>query len=291
MGRLVTTTYFLPAGSTADDTWDTNISAERAGWDYSALRVAQMPSGEALSLGTGEYESIVLPLEGAFTISVDGETHELRGRAGVFAGPTDVLYLPRDSQFTITSALGGRFALPSAKASTRHPVQFIAAEDVPVFVRGAGQWTRRIQDFGNASVLSADRLIAVEVVNPGGNWSGVPRHKHDTASETEAVLEEAYYFEAAPTPSGPGYGLIRVSSSEAGHIDITEEVRSGDTVLIPHGWHGPVTAPPETDLYYLNVMAGPTGRDWRFSDHPEDGWVRDRWEELEPDPRALTYRN
>ena len=52
-------------------------------------------------------------------------------------------------------------------------------------------------------------------------------------------------------------------------IDMLVEVRTGDAVLVPHGWHGPVAAAPGHDMYYLNVMAGPAAdRQWLISDHP-----------------------
>ena len=47
------------------------------------------------------------------------------------------------------------------------------------------------------------------------------------------------------------------------------EVRTGDVVLLPHGYHGPSMAAPGYHLYYLNVMAGPgEERVWRFRDDP-----------------------
>ncbi|WP_156761714.1 5-deoxy-glucuronate isomerase [Microbacterium karelineae] len=277
----------IQAGDTAHDQWAMDVTPERAGWACSGIRSIELSAGESAAFATGDDEVILVPLEGAYRVAVDGEGEwDLSGRTDVFAGPTDVLYVPRDSAITVTAQTAGRLAIPTVRAENRHPVQHVAADDVPVFVRGAGPWSRRVRDFGNASVIDADRLIAVEVINPGGNWSGIPRHKHDTASAHESQLEEIYYFEAAPTPGGPGYGLMRVSSSEAGDIDVTEEVRSGDVVLVPYGWHGPVTAPPESDLYYLNVMAGSTGRSWNITNIAEDAWVSERWADMEPDPRA-----
>lgn len=275
----------LRRGDLAGDGWDLTLTAERAGWEFSALRVGTLPPGGTIEVLTGTDEAIVVPLEGSFSVEADGTRYALEGRESPFSGPTDVLYLPRSSRAIVTSADGGRFALPAARADRTFPVQFVRAADVPVFVRGAGAWSREVRDFGGAATLQADRLIAVEVVNPGGTWSGIPRHKHDVASATEVELEEVYYFEVAPTPGGPGYALMRVSSSEAGEIEVAAEVRSGDVVLVPFGWHGPVAAPPATDVYYLNVMAGPGGREWRFTDHPDDRWVRAAWAEMERDPQ------
>jgi 3D-(3,5/4)-trihydroxycyclohexane-1,2-dione acylhydrolase (decyclizing) len=95
----------------------------------------------------------------------------------------------------------------------------------------------------------------VEVLTPGGNWSSYPPHKHDEDRPgEETVLEEIYYYEVARG----GVGFQRVYGSGPGRdIDVCAEVRSGDAVIMPHGYHGPSMAAPGYDLYYLNVMAGP----------------------------------
>jgi 5-deoxy-glucuronate isomerase len=68
-------------------------------------------------------------------------------------------------------------------------------------------------------------------------------------------------------------------------------VRSGDTVLIPDGWHGPSIAAPGHDMYYLNVMAGPgTERQWLICDHPDQAWIRGSWTAQLADPRLPLYR-
>ena len=68
-------------------------------------------------------------------------------------------------------------------------------------------------------------------------------------------------------------------------IDLLTTVRTGDVVLVPHGWHGPAMAAPGYDLYYLNVMAGPGERAWRACDDPAHAWVRDAWAGQAVDPR------
>jgi len=68
---------------------------------------------------------------------------------------------------------------------------------------------------------------------------------------------------------------------------VLREVSSGDHVLVPYGYHGPSMAMPGRDLYYLNVLAGPTpGRSMAFCDDPTHHWVRDTWAEMETDPRC-----
>jgi len=61
--------------------------------------------------------------------------------------------------------------------------------------------------------------------------------------------------------------------------------RGGDVVLVPYGYHGPSMAAPGYDMWYLNVMAGPAERAWRFCDDPAHAWVRGTWEGQAVDPR------
>jgi 5-deoxy-glucuronate isomerase len=69
-------------------------------------------------------------------------------------------------------------------------------------------------------------------------------------------------------------------------IDVLAEVRDGDVVLVPHGWHGPSMAVPGYDMYYLNVMAGPSPhRSWTISLDPDHAWIRDGWAAQRVDPR------
>ena len=278
----------IRAGETAEGAFELVVTPEAAGWEYSSLRVLALEPGGSATLGTGEDETVVLPLAGSCVVEVDGERFELAGRRSVFSRVTDFAYVPRDAQVTLTSAGGGRFALPAARATRRLPARYGPAEGVSVELRGAGAASRQVNNFCMPGTFEADRLIAVEVLTPGANWSSYPPHKHDEERDGESVLEEVYYFEVADSPGGtPGVGYQRVSASGPDRqVDVCAEVRTGDTVLIPHGWHGPSMAAPGYDLYYLNVMAGPGAeRAWRICDHPDHAWVRGTWDDQQVDPR------
>ena len=94
--------------------------------------------------------------------------------------------------------------------------------------------SREVHNFCSPEAFAADRLIAVEVITPGGNWSSYPPHKHDEEIPgVETALEEIYYFEVAD-------GGFAYQRAYGPGVDILEEVRSGDHVLLPSGYHGPV---------------------------------------------------
>lgn len=259
------------------------VTPESAGWGYSSLRVLELAAGGSVEISTGADEMVVLPLSGSCSVSCDGSDFSLDGRSSVFSRVTDFAYLPMDSAARISSTDGGRFALPAARATRKLTARYGPAEGVGVELRGAGQASRQVNNFCTPQTFDADKLIAVEVLTPAGNWSSYPPHKHDEQREGEARLEEIYYFEVG----GSGIGYQRVySSGPDREIDVCAEVRSGDTVLIPHGWHGPSMAVPGYPLYYLNVMAGPSPeRAWLICDDPEHAWIRDTWAEAPIDPR------
>jgi 5-deoxy-glucuronate isomerase len=267
------------AGTTTLEPFSLLITPEMAGWRFSGLAVLDLPPGAHATWRTGRDEAIVLPLSGGCEVACDDERVTLTGRNTVFSGATDFAYVPRDSRVMVSTVDGGRFAIPSARASRRLPFRYVAAADVAVELRGAGQASRQVNNFCSPEAFEADRLIAVEVLTPGGNWSSYPPHKHDERREGETQLEEIYYFEST------GVGYQRVYGNPDRPIDVCAEVRTGDVVLIPYGWHGPSMAPPGYDLYYLNVMAGPGERRWLFSDDPAHAWVRGTWAGQAVDPR------
>jgi 5-deoxy-glucuronate isomerase len=260
------------------------------------MRVGNLNNNKEFKISADKVERLIWPLEGksiSVQYSVAGvkATQVLEGRTSVFHGPTDLIYLSIDTDIVITGS--GRFIIAEAPAKNSYPPKFISKDRVPVFVRGTGPSSRQVHNFGVPEELVADRFIVVEIIVPGGNWSGSPAHKHDTyIPGKESNLEEIYYFESAvsrglPTPEKiDPTGYIRGHSSDEREFELLAEVRSGDVVLVPHGWHGPVMATPGYDLYFMNVMAGPDpDRSWNITDDPTQGWIRDTWQNQNADPR------
>jgi 5-deoxy-glucuronate isomerase len=274
------------------------VTPEQVGWTYCGLRIAELAPGEVLAWPTGSEELAVLPVAGgAVTVDVDGHRFELAGRSSVFARVTDWCYLPVDAEVRIASGTGAVVALPSARAERRFDPAYIAAADVSVEVRGAGQSTRQVTNFMAPGCFDgADKLMCVEVLTPDGNWSSYPPHKHDDSPECPVNNEEIYYFRIGRTgttePSPDGFALHRTYTraddpAEWEPVEADVAISDGDVFVIPRGFHGPCVAAPGYPLYYLNVLAGPGGeRSMAFCDDPTHHWVRDTWATTPVDPRC-----
>lgn len=307
--------WVFPAGRLRTDEYLTLVDPgdpRLDGWQHTGLGIVELDGRTPHRLTLTDREAIVIPLRGGVRVSTPAGVVTLAGRASVFDGPTDVGYLPPGSSAELTAAdpsAESLVALAFAVIPDRHrsaaappdgaadgaTPMLIPAADVPVERRGAGQCSRLVRNFGTPDALpQARRIIACEVVTPAGNWSSYPPHKHDVerpGQETE--LEEIYYFDACATDprGGDPVGLQQVYASDDRPIDVLTEVRPGDVVLVPYGWHGPAAALPGYDLYYLNVMAGPgPDRAWLISDDPNRGWIRDDWQRQGIDPRLEGMR-
>ncbi|BDI22285.1 5-deoxy-glucuronate isomerase [Herbiconiux sp. L3-i23] len=285
---MTTNDWLFSRGTLADGPWESVVGDGLPGWAHTGLRIAEL-DGDLL-LTAGPVERMVVPLAGAFTVTSGADRWELSGRASVFDGPTDVLYLGIDAEARIEGR--GRVAVAEATATTSLPNAVLGRDEVPVEIRGAGRSTRQVHNFGVPGALVAQKLIVCEVITPAENWSSYPAHKHDEQGPHESELEEIYYFESAvargteaPGEAAP-FGMFATYASDTRPIDTSALVRTGDVALVPYGYHGPAVAAPGYDLYYLNVMAGPGAeRAWRITDDPAHGWVRGSWTDQQPDPR------
>ena len=149
------------------------------------------------------------------------------------------------------------------------PARLIAPQDMDRETRGEGTNVRHVCNILPDTAV-ADSLLVVEVITPGGNWSSYPPHRHDTDDlPKQSNLEETYYHRLNPSQ---GFAFQRVYTDDRS-LDETMSVEDGDVVMVPKGYH-PVGAPHGYDLYYLNVMAGPT-REWQFHNDPDHEWIID----------------
>jgi 5-deoxy-glucuronate isomerase len=245
------------------------ITPETAGWKYVGFEVFTLTAGQTLKKETKDTEVCIVILAGKANVN----TTELRlvnigQRMNVFEQiPPYNVYVPSEDYYEITAQTHLDVAVCSAPGKGTYEARLIAPEDVGVEIRGYGNMERRIHNILPAQ-KTADSLLVVEVFTPNGHWSSYPPHKHDQDNlPDESYLEETYYHKVKPDT---GFAIQRVYTLD-GTIDETMIIKDGDAVLVPKGFH-PVSAPPGYDVYYLNVMAGPT-RTWNFYNDPAHEWL------------------
>jgi 5-deoxy-glucuronate isomerase len=223
-----------------------------AGWTYISFSVRTLAPGETLTLPANDRERALVPLSGAAEATSADGSWRFGGRQSVFDGLGHCLYLPRDTEVTVTAATALELAVAEAPATERHEPVLVTPDDVGIELRGGGNASRQVGSLMLPD-FPADRLHVVEVWTPGGNWSSYPPHKHEHDREGEAELEETYYYRLRDPENG--WAVQRVYSPER-DFDLTQTVHDGDLLLIPWGYHTTVAAHGQ-DLYYLNVLAGP----------------------------------
>ena len=263
---MVSTPFVVRSRSAPSGPFALSVTPEVAGWTYSGIHLLELVPGQPVTFALDADEAVLVPLAGGARVTVDDTEMTLRGRDSVFSGRTDRVYAPRGARIEVESPTPARIAVCTARADSVHPAAYLPVDHVTSALRGAGTVSRQVVDLANAALGPADRILVCEVYTPAGNTSSAPPHKHDTAAEDETQLEEIYYFEL----SAAGTARHRTTASDDRPIAVDAEMSTGDVALVPYGWHGPTTAPPGADMYYLNVMAGPA-RDWKVTFHPTAG--------------------
>ena len=252
---------------------DLDLTPQQAGWRHLGLHARRLAAGATWRGRLGKTEGLFVPLCGRIAVTSGSDAWpSIGGRPDVFSGGTCALYLPAGSDFEVTALTAADVVLGTAPAERSGVARLVEPGGYAEEIRGAGSCTRTIRhivppDFG------AQRLLAVEVYTPSGNWSSYPPHKHDTeAGPEEAALEEIYYHQQSDPR---GFALQRLYTPD-GEIEVAAAVRHGDVMLIPRGYHGPVAQAPGYDGYYLNILAGDR-RTMANSDDPDHAWIREKW--------------
>jgi 5-deoxy-glucuronate isomerase len=247
-----------------------NLVSPRRDTDLISIDIVRLDPGGPEPVHRERDEILAVVLSGVIDVRVD-ETALGRagGRTSVFDSPGHAVYAPPGARLEI-AAVGGPAELAVCAAPLADEpaaaARIIGPDDQRIADVGSGNWSRTVR-----TVLgpehAAGRLLAGETINPEGNWSSYPPHKHDTHEPPrEVALEEVYYFKFAPSD---GFGIAL--RYDGGGEDCAT-VREGDTEIIKTGYH-PVVAAPGYRMYYLWVMAG-RGREMAPYLDPRYAWVQ-----------------
>jgi 5-deoxy-glucuronate isomerase len=242
-----------------------------SGWSWIGFSAHQLDPGATIRRSGDEHEVAVVVLEGSVRIQAAGRGFgDVGSRASVFDPvPAPLLLVSPGGSFELEARTPARVAIASAPGGDLRETRLIEPSSMRVEARSSGQTARTVRHLLPPEA-PAGRLILVEVITPGGNWSSYPPHKHDVEDQPrESLLEELYYYRFAKPQ---GFAFQRVYTADRS-IDEAMTPMDGDIVLVPRGYH-PVGAPAGYDCYYLNVMAGPT-RLWHFTIDPDHSWLMD----------------
>ena len=240
-----------------------HLPRQSAGWQWMSFFVRRLLAGESLQTRT-EAEEVAFVLLGGTCVGDWGQGKQRLGkRKNVFDGLPYTLYLPANNQVTFVAETICEIAECRVPSEVALDPQLITPSDVVTSLRGGGNVSRQIVDIIQPS-FPADRLMAIEVYTPGGNWSSYPPHKHDTHNPpVEVDLDEIYYYRIAQPG---GFAFQHLYTGDAPDKQVVR-AQDGDVVLVRGGYHT-VVAGPGYDVYYLNFLAG-TARSLAVTEDPQ----------------------
>jgi 5-deoxy-glucuronate isomerase len=250
-----------------------SITPQSVGWQFLSFQTVHLQAGHTISGQTDGEESALVPISGALTVEVAGQAFHL-SRSSVFDQLPKVVYMPPQTSYAVVASQDCLFALGSAPATGLYPVRCFVPEEMKIELRGGAHAVRQVNHILGPD-LPAERLVLFEVYTPSGNWSGIPPHRHD-GLRGSLYVEETYYYRVQPAETG--WAVHRNYSPEHG-LDELLLIQDNDLVRTPVGYH-PVSAPPGSNVYFLNYLAGdhtPEQRAVAPVDDSDWAWLRQDW--------------
>ncbi|MBV9817186.1 MAG: 5-deoxy-glucuronate isomerase [Solirubrobacterales bacterium] len=240
--------------------------------DHIDLSLADLDGEETLELDAGP-ERLAVVLSGRVdAVAGEAELGVAGGRRSVFDAPGDAVYAPAGTALRLRAVDGpAQVAVTAASAPVDEALapRVIHPADQRIAEVGEGNWSRTVRTILGPE-HAAGRLLVGETINPPGNWSSYPPHRHDRHDPPrEADLEEVYLFRVDP-PGGFG---VQIRYDDADHEEAFV-VHDDDVAAIRAGFH-PVVAASGYSLYYLWAMAG-EGREMMPYMDPAHVWVQER---------------
>jgi len=234
--------------------------------------------GESHEGTLGDEEAVITLLFGRGRVEIEErsgryQAYDIGPRRDPFLDRATVVYLPPGTRYRVTSAAPNlQLAMHRAPAVEDSSAFLIEPHTLTSTSTGAHNWRRDVCVCVTPD-MPVQRFIVGETINPPGNWSSYPPHKHDEpAPPHEAPYEEVYYFLFKPAQ---GFGFIRLYDPphRENRMEEAFALQHGDTVVLPRGYH-PVTVAPGYQLYYLFALVGESREYAAWSDDPDHGWVR-----------------
>lgn len=233
------------------------------------FEIVLLDNNERMALKSGNCEVGVVILRGKCSINIDGKTHEnLGSRENIFKEKPTAVYVPIEKEFEIVSH-GAEIVLCYAKCEEEADFAIIGPDKVKIMQVGKDNWQRQVTLIIRPDSQSVNLIIG-ETINPPGNWSGTPAHKHEIDNPPEESLhEELYYFRC---DKKNGFGVERFYSPERG-INELIYLKENTVTFMPWGYHQIVAGPGYT-LYYLFFLSG-KGKELIGCCDPDHKWLNE----------------
>jgi len=253
-----------------------DLPRERANWEWMSFFVYRLAPGDALELHSPTEEIAMVLLGGKCSADWGQGVQEIGQRANVFDGFPYAFYLPAKHRVSLRALTSCEIAECRVPSQGKLEPCLVTPETVRVSLRGGGNASRQIVEVMPPD-FPADRVIAVEVYTPSGNWSSYPPHKHEVHNPpAEVDLDEIYYYRFEHPNA---YALQRLYASDNSRETVVT-ARDGDAVIIRDGYH-PVVAGHGYNVYYLNFLAG-SARSLANTTDPAHAWVTATWNGYSP---------
>lgn len=230
--------------------------------------ILNLTENSSFSHETKDCEYALSILEGSCSIEVEGKVFQnIKSRENLFQGLPAALYIPAYSKFTVRKG-NAKIAVCSGKCSKKKEPVLITQENTKVMDVGKDNWRREVRILIGPDGPS-ENIILGETINPPGNWSGTPPHRHEKDNLPQESLHEEIYFFKTDKPQG--WGLQRFYSPER---DINELIylQDNSVTFMPWGYHQ-VAAGPGYTLYYLFFLAG-NGNDLKAFEDRDHNWIK-----------------
>ena len=241
------------------------FGSDEAGTEFLGLSVLGLHGGQSWEGMWTHEEALLVLLCGSCGVKVgQREWAGVGGRSDPFSDCPTAVYVPPGLSLQVLGDTDLEAAILRAPCDQDLDAALIGPADVAVISAGVANWRREVRLVLPPGSTVSQRLMVGETVSPPGNWSGIPPHRHDRASDDESLLEELYLFKVTPPD------LFALQMIYDGNNRVLT-VGDGDVVVFRSGYHPTVAAPGAT-VFYLWALSGPK-KEYRVRTDRRFDWV------------------
>lgn len=209
--------------------------------DKMRLETIKMEKGQSITLNSEQFEIGIVVLAGYGILNTqDIEDCKIGQRKDVFSGTPTAIYIPKNTEYSITATGFGILELVLCKAKTeKDGTPFVVQpEEIEVSHKGFYGWKRKVHEI--FSPINQNRskhgLIIGESYGFPGQWATYPYEKDNR----ESIL----YFKVYPNPTKEVCVMTDVEDKNKYYV-------KNDTTLSIGAEYKPLSQPSECNIYYL----------------------------------------